>query len=403
MAAWRGWRRAGWAALALAAMAVAAAGVEFRRVSSYTLAPGESQDQELWLAADELDLAGTVRGDVFAMATKARLGGALARDVWCTAVDLKAGGQVAGHARLLGQSVEVESEIGGNLMAAGTTVDVKPAAEIAGDVVLVGETVLFQGGAGGSVTLLGAQVTLGGMIEGPVRLIADDIVVLPGTIIRGDLVYTSTQDLVLDPKVQLGGELRRRVWEPAAAAPAPPWPQVALVQMFFLGAMLLAALFSFHVAPGLMLRSTQLLAMSAWRCVLVGVLVFFLAPLVAVFLMLTLIGLPLGLLILGVYVALLYLAKCGVAVLVGGLLLRRVFRIERTLVYSALALGLMGIYLLYSIPAVSVVVWAVVTLPGLGALTLVLWQGRSPAGPPRVAGGAGLAEQKNMNNEREGT
>ena len=66
------------------------------------------------------------------------------------------------------------------------------------------------------------------------RVYATDIVVMPGTEIGGDLVYTCDKELVLDEKVQLPGQLlRKEVQQPSAEIPQLP-PMHVVIMNFYL-------------------------------------------------------------------------------------------------------------------------------------------------------------------------
>ena len=190
--------------------------LEFLHVDRFALAAGQTCTGETWVSARTVDLQGACADDLLVAATTLSASGTLNRDWWAAATDtVTFSGRVGGRARLAAlQMLALDGVFENSLLAAANTVRLGTGCVVRGDAALAGESVISQGEVGGNLSVTAVRATVGGVVRGSVRLIGNDLVVMPGTEIRGDLLYTSSRELFLDGSVRLGGQIRR------VAAPA---------------------------------------------------------------------------------------------------------------------------------------------------------------------------------------
>jgi len=214
------------------------------------------------------------------------------------------------------------------------------------------------------------RVTLGGQIDGDVSIVAQDIAILPGTILNGNLTYTAPEELVLSPSVVLGGQLIRTF----EAVPAKQIFKPNLVGHFMFA---IAALVTGLVFIGLFPRYSggALVALRDSRGIsmLIGFAALFMLPVTAFLLLFTFIGTPLSILLFLFYLILLYLSKIIVALVIGSAILRRK-EFSKRKAAAPLALGLLVIYALTSFVAASLLINILIVILGLGALLLALFK-----------------------------
>ena len=217
--------------------------------------------------------------------------------------------------------------------------------------------------------------TLSGTRRRQRRIAADDIVVMPGTKIGGDLVYTSPKDLFLDPgKVELDGQLVRKELETIQVkAPPPTLYDIIVLQAYFYLCALVAGIPFIAIFPRFTGRAVRWVRQSAWKCALVGFIAFCLIPMTSLFVFFTIIGIPLGLLLLLVYAIMIYLSKIIVALGIGGIVLRRHGPQPFSRVFAALSLGLIAIYLVTALPLIGSIAAFVVLLTGLGGMVFAIF------------------------------
>lgn len=365
--------------LALPSLAAQAAFV--REAGPYVLEPNVTLRDETWLQARTITLLGDAEDDLFLMSelgmsmaitndiATIRLNGRAQGDVWALGDTVELAGTAQSHARLLGlRTVHVTGRVGRNLMALANAVHLDASSTVDGDVHAVAGDIIAEGHVGRGLSLQARKVVLGGTVDGDVRITATDITVLPGTVIGGNLSYAGVEDLVLDPRVKVGGKVAH-IAEPAQPrSSAFSLDEIMLQAGLFMGA-LLAGLLFFGLLPTFAFHSVDRLGQSLWRSMLVGFGACALIPMAAVLLMLTIVGIPLGIMLLLVYGLLLYFAKTVSAFFLAHRLLRRLNPSAPVTLMPLLGLGLLLIYVIVNLPfPLGTLAWAVITLIGVGGM-----------------------------------
>ena len=360
---------------------------QIQRTTSYDLPAGSTNNGQLVLLAERASFSGTTEDDVFVMASvAANFTGEAKADTWVMAGQTTLGGHLRDHVRAGGQSIVVSGVLDRSVLALGSTVHLTTGSVVRGGATLVGESVVIEGAIGGPVYVVAQTVTLSGALDGALRLYAQDIVIMPGTVIAGDLLYTSPKELFLDSRVHMGGELKRVEVSGRAPAATTLTAEALVLKFLQLAAALLVGLPFALLFPNLIGRATHLVRFNLLRSMLIGFAVFFLLPFLAVAMALTLVGLPLSLLAGGLAVALLYLGKVVVALVLGGLLLRRRGAQSIAVVSGAMALGLILMYIVFSLPVLGGSLALLIAITGSGALWWAMLRGevRQQVAPPPV-------------------
>ena len=364
-----------------------ASAVDFVSATNYVLATDSALTNETWIQAHAIQIDGKARDDLFLLsdfsgaagaAPTIRLAGTLENDVWALGAIISQTGTVLDHARLFAtKSITIGGPIGNNVIALSDTVRMDTNGVIGGAALFLAGTVMVEGRIHGNTRIRGKDVTLAGLFDGNVNVSAEDLVVMPGTRIDGNLTYALPQELVLDPGVHLGGKLLRAA--PAPAAPALSGRTGLLVQLVLFAGAVLAGVLLIAIFPRYSVEAALSLEHSVWKCLLAGFIASALIPMAAVLLLFTLIGIPASLLALTGYALLLYLSKIVVALAVGRRLLHPTGRPGPTPVLPTLVLGLAVVYLAVNLPfPFGLVLWFALTLVGFGALVLGILERRIP-------------------------
>lgn len=374
---------------AVLALSAAAAPLSFQRPEAFILEEEQALTNELWLVTAAADIRGAIADDLFAVGGTLLVAGDMGRDVWALGKEVDFTGRAAGHTRIAGSVLDIRGTADGNLIALGRSVSMTAGSAVNGDAVLAGEDVVVEGRIGGRAQIYAKRLTLSGRFENTVRVFAEDIVVHPGTEIRGDLEYTAPRDLILDQRVVLAGQLIRK--EPLIPTPSTSLREVISAQMLLFSAALLVAMPFLAVFPRYAGRSVRLLRGSAWKCALAGFAAFALFPMAILILPFTIVGLPLGVMLLLAFLLLLYLSKFIVALALGGWVLRRRGPATFWRALSTLAFGLVLLYVLVSLPGIGLAAWLLTLCLGLGSLLLSVFlpaPEEPPAPPPLPSPGA---------------
>jgi len=373
-------------------------GIEFIQTNQYTLATNETCSAELWLSAGRITLAGQAQDDLFLLGASdtmksdgtngvVTLAGECRNDVWALGNIVELTGQIGDHARFLARTVTVSGSIARGALLMGSAVHLTKTSRLDGDAWLMGENLVAEGTVQGQLTLLGQNATLAGTFATNVHVMAQDIVVLPGTKIAGNLVYRSATELILDKDVKLDGQLIR---EPMPASPSggilSPLQSMVVQLWLFAAALVVGAIF-FWLFPQVGQQAVAHLAASFWKCLLVGFFVLALSPMVCLLAAISLVGLPFSLLVITALGMLMYLSKLVVAVYIGRLGL--LGRWNARFVW-AFSLGLLFLYIGASAGVVGIIVWFLIVCAGTGSFVLTLCGRKLPAvlTPSNLPGGS---------------
>jgi len=347
-----------------------AGAIEFVQRDQFVSGEAETLRDEMWISAQTITISSDALDDLFAAGTTLDLRGSFKGDVWAGGDQVIAAGRFADHVRLASRMVQVSGTLDGSLTAMGNTVKIEPVATVAKNVLCLGENVISEGSVAGNIRIAAQRATLGGKIAGDVSITAQEIVILPGTVIGGNLNYTSPKELILSPSVTLTGALNRTFETP------PPKrllkPNLAGHFGFAIAALLTGLVFS-SVFPRYIAGTLHQLRTARGPCLLTGFAALFLIPMSAFLLLFTFVGLPLSILLILFYGILLYLSKIAVGFWIGALILRRK-EISKRNRAGTLATGLLVIYALTAFTAVSFAVSLLVMIAGLGALLLALFK-----------------------------
>ncbi len=350
-------------------IAPCASAIEFVQAGQFISSESEVLREELWISADTVTISGEALEDLFLAGSSLDLRGTFQGDLWGAGNSAIAAGTFGDNVRLAARLVQVSGAVHGSLTAAGNTVKIEPSATIAEDMLCLAENVISEGSVSGRARIIAQKATLGGQIAGDVSITAQDVVVLPNTVIGGSLTYTAPKELLLSPSVQLGGELVRKF---KAVPPRQIFKPLG-AHLLFGAAALLAGMVFCGIFPRYTANAFNALRTVPGVCMLIGFAALFLIPLTAFLLLFTFIGQPLSILLTFAYLILLYLSKIAVALWLGALILRRK-ELSRRGLFGTLALGLLIVYALTAVDAASIPVNMVIAILGLGALILALFR-----------------------------
>lgn len=403
----------------------------------------------LFAGGAEVVIDGTVRGDVFAGATKVVVGpeGTVEGDVMAGGTQVDVAGTVEEDVRAAGYIVRIldGARVGGEIMVGGFSTDVEAGAEIGDDVYAGGFQVAFAGSAEGDANLAAQSVELSGRVGGDAVVEYGDPnsrieTTNPGMMfwqgqvrqqgIEIDWPTNRAPGLALSDDAEIGGALTLRgptpvevpddvvagdtdfqeqAVEPSGVpAPAPrtmaqrvtDWIVSAL--KLYLALLLVGAL-AVAVAPRLLSAATRRLdgeplPSAGWGCL---TQLLAIAGLIALVIALVLVGIVLGAaqmggtmgwlvasvaVVVGVLLTFgMVIASWAAQVAVGLWLGRRATGRPEGAPWLPLAVGLIPVALLVTLPAVGGLFKLLAVSLGLGALVLTWYRARSATEPPAEA------------------
>jgi hypothetical protein len=354
------------AAVAFTGWLATASATERLTGQSATLPRTRTVADDLIAASGTLLIEGVVEGDVVAAGGDVTLSGAVQGDVLAAGGNVVVSGPVGDDVRAAGGSVIIGGSVRDNVALAGGNVVLQPGATVGRDASLAGGSVRTQGKVGRNLSICAGEAVITGEVGGSVEARVQRLKLLPGAVVRGNLIVYSTKPAEISPEARVLGSVDHR------AIPVPPrqgsrfsWVGwlMQFAWIFVIGAAVLA--FSRRWMEGVMETLIHRPGMS----ILAGFVGLLLVPLVSVLLLVTVIGLPLGFILLALYLVALCLACAFVSYLLGSALLTTLRRTPAS-PFVRLLVGALLVSAAICLPVVGWLFQLIVLVVGFGGLAL---------------------------------
>lgn len=235
--------------------------------------------------------------------------------------------------------------------------------ETAGDIWVLDGDVTIRGTVTGDVVVVDGDVTIRGTVQGDVVTVAGLTTLGRAGRVQGDIIYADDEP-VQTPGSQVGGEIKKFDVADAGILGAIGAFIALTVSMFLLGLLLLL------LAPKAADAVARTAKAKALVSALVGLLAFFLIPIIAFAALFTVVGIPLGFILLLLVIPLYAISYVTAAFALG----RRIIKGSRIL---AFLVGLVILQLLTLIPIAGGLIGFLAVIFGLGLLLMTLFRARS--------------------------
>ena len=322
-------------------------------------------EDDLLIVGRNLQVQAEVKGDVTAAGSDVTIAGPVAGYVMVAGARVNVTGPVGNDLWAAGANVKVNAPIADNAMMAGSEVKLLPGAVVKHNAKIAGGAVSVQGRVERNLKLAARDAQIASEIGGSVDARVGSLKLLPGAVVRGDLVVYGPKEPEISPQAQVLGrvEYHKREWERAGF-----WKWLWRWVWMSL-AMLIVGFVAIAVSPLWANRVSAMITGKPWSSILTGLVCLLLAPLAVALLLVTVVGIPLALIILALYIVALLLSGVFVAYLVGGWLLDRFKRTQST-PYMRMAVGALVVGVCVSLPWVGWLVQLLALLIGFGAVVL---------------------------------
>jgi len=333
--------------------------------------------EDTYLAGSSVSVRARVEGDLVAAGGEVETTDTIQGDVLIAGATVHIGGVVNDDVRVAGGEVDITARIHDDLLSAGGSVRVSPDTTVGGRAWLAGGTVDTRATIGKGLKVGGGQIVVGGEIGGDAELMGDQIQILPGTRIHGNLTYWSPTAITLDKTVRVDGTVTHFDVE----GEAPSVAARAGMRVGLLTTLTVAAIVYFLLFPLFSIDAAHTLRRAPWKSLGLGLAMLMTTPLVIVLLLLSLLGIWLGLALLALYCVLLLAGiLTGILALADwGLRWRQMMEPDRRWRVGAIVIAMALLWLLGLIPGVAALLLFALLLFGTGALTLTLWRRYRPA------------------------
>jgi cytoskeletal protein CcmA (bactofilin family) len=266
----------------------------FRTGDSVTTSSGETIDSTLYAAGTTLTIESDINGDLFCAGQTVVVSGDVSGDIICAAQTMTISGDVTGDVRLASQTITLSGNIDGNATVFTSTLVQDSNGSIGGDLTVASSDTTISGSVGRDVAVASGDFTLNGSVGRDITGALENLTLSSGSIVSGNIDYTSENDLVQNEGASVLGEITRSTPEQASGSGS-----VFGISLMFILYMLISALIIsltlVLIAPRFFHSVTQHGVNKPWKTLLVGFLVTFVAPIIGFILLLTFFGIPLAL------------------------------------------------------------------------------------------------------------
>lgn len=356
---------------------LAASAFSVKRGDSIYVPKDETVEGNLYAAGSNLTIEGKVTGDVICAGQSITISGQIDGDVICAGQSINISGNIDGNMRLVGNTINFSGQTARNAMVLGAAIVTSASSSIGWDLLILGNIFELRGDVGRDLYGSAAKISLAGQIGKNINLNfgsrnnnASSLVITGTAKINGDVKYTSSKDAVIENNAIIKGKVIHNL--PTIAAKKSNfinlfWWWGNLVALF---SALVIGLVIISFWRELVIKTTDSMLSKAGASLGWGVLALLLTPLIAIILLITIIGIPLSLILAALWLIALYISKILVGILVGRSLLNRLMPKQKDSLILGMIIGMVIIYLVFSLPFIGQIMSLLAALWGLGGIML---------------------------------
>ena len=340
-------------------------GSDFRTDNTDILKRDTIRD-DLYIFGDYSDVRGLIEGDLTAFCYDISSDGKINGNANIFAYNIDLISNVNRSVRLFGYKVRVNGPIQGNALVFSNNCRIEDRTIIGRDFHFGGNYVKIDGTIMGDVEGKASQITLSGTIEGNADFETERLLIVSPAEIRGNLVYKSPDEAIIDDDVIIDGEITWKEQEYGSDEPGdvsiPTAVKIIFLIMTLVTGLILILLFREHTNEAVLQIEQKF-----WVTLAVGCLSFIVLTFGAIVPAVLIVGLPLSLIMLITATILIYIGKIYVAIALGHYLFNRFRSGKKTAIALEFIAGLIILAVLFAIPAVGWIIYILAFLLGTGA------------------------------------
>ncbi len=382
---------------------------EFAEGETYRLPAGEVVTDDLYVAAHEIYIDGTVEGDLLAAGSYVEVSGTVTEDAMIAAAEIDISGAIQDDARLGGAGINISGSVGDDLlMAAGGGEGAVPVAmggrtveqqgitmaestQVGGDLLIGAGEATVDGTITGDLLAGAGIVTLAARVGGNAQMGVDQLNVLETAQIDGTLRYTSDDRADISEGTAANVAFTEAVEDRAQPDPVMQFLGWLLRTVLLLAGFALLGWLLLRFVPGVLARPANALAARPGRAAVAGLLIALLftgIPLLTVLLVLLMVlfwgwfpGIALFFFLFGILALIWNLSPLVTGFWLGWRILQAMDREMSGI--ATLLIGMGVLVLLGRIPVLGMLVYLLSFMLALGGLFLARASQESP--PRRIS------------------
>ena len=332
---------------------------------------------DVYVFGGNLDISGDISGDLIVTGGNITVTGRVGGSIMAAGGQITVDGPVTGTIRATGGSIVINGRVGRDVLVGAGTLTLGPDSVVAGDLIAGTGLLRANGIIGDDVRGGLGSAEFAGKVGGNIKISVDDLTLLDGARIGGDIVYRSDRDADISTGAEVQGEIEKKPpLKPQKRSPA--WG--ALGWLWSLVGMILTALVITWLFPSTLKSTKRALTERTGATFGLGAVTLLLTPIAALLLIIFTIGLalPIALIALTVYVIAIYVGQIYAAAAIGNVLLKRENGVGAVL-------GVIGFGVLRLVPYLGGFVTLILIIIGLGIVSLACWESwRRPPESPAI-------------------
>jgi hypothetical protein len=362
----------------VAAFASPAAAMEFRKADSVQIKKDEVIKGDLYATGENVRLDGTVDGDAYIAGKQVVISGHVTGEVFCACQSLRIDGQVEGSVRNASNSLTITGSVGRSVTSFSETTAIDSSGKIGHSVTAFSKSLTVDGTVGGDVLAFVAETSIGGSVEGEIRVRGDSLSVGSNASIGGKASFEGHNPADVASGAKLASPISFKKVEHSRTERGGGyyvWRVIWASAFILFGLVLLWVLPQFSKEAAANVENVG-------ASFGLGVLVGFALPIAAVLTCVTVVGLFVGLSAFFLWFASLYFSQIVVGAAVGSWILGRTN--ETWPLVGRMAIGMLILRACMTVPFIGGWVKIAVILWGIGAISLAAYRRLQPVMAPNI-------------------
>jgi len=288
-----------------------------------TVAAGEKVDSLLFASGTNIDIAGTVNGDVFCAGQNVTISGTVRGDVFCAGQAINVSGKIEGSVRLAGQTVTLGGTVGGSATVTSQTLLLDKNSFVQRDLVGGAQTVALNGIIGRDVAIGASNIAINGQVGRNIKSEVETLTVGSAGRVGGDVDYTSNTSATVNSGGKITGTVTRTPQKQQTRNNSyAPFAFMFFSFVYTFVTLLILALALVLLIPSVLHEASSKTLSSPGRVVLTGLVGVIIVPIFISALLISVIGLPLGILALLMWLVVVILSGPFTGYTLGRLILK---------------------------------------------------------------------------------
>jgi len=363
----------------LLAITPAATATEFRKGDSVTVGKDENITGDIFLTGNHLRVDGTVDGDVFVFGQQVDISGHVTGDVISFAQAVRISGRVDGNVRAFANNLTISGSVTRNVLTFNQVFILDSNGSIERSLTMFCQTLTLDGRIGRDFLGFFQQASISGKIDGSLRGKGESLNISSGAVIGGKASYEGDKPATVSSEAKLASPLEFTKIEHHTDHERGIW--FYFWKLVWTAAFVLLGLVLFGLFPGFAVNTVE--AGEQYGAAFgLGVLITFGLPIAAVIACITIVGMLLGISTLFLYVFVLLCTGIVVGTIVGQWILGRTN--EYWPLAGRMALGVLLVRIVTSIPFIGFWARLAVVLWGVGAISLAVYRRLQPVVAPSI-------------------